>query len=115
MLILKVGKAYRVAVWQLLAMRLKIRGSHFRWRSSRPEVFCRNSVLRNFAKFIGKHLCQSLFFNKVAASCRQLKQNFNEYLFYRTHLGNCFLLVKGNLDKKKIAENLDFAENSNFY
>ena len=23
-------------------------------------------VLRNFAKFAGKHLCQSLFFNKVA-------------------------------------------------
>ena len=24
------------------------------------------SVLKNLAKFIGKHLCQSLFFNKVA-------------------------------------------------
>ena len=24
------------------------------------------SVLKNFGKFIGKHLCQSLFFNKVA-------------------------------------------------
>ena len=35
-------------------------------RSSRSEVFCKTSVLRNFAKFTGKHLCQSLFFNKVA-------------------------------------------------
>ena len=35
-------------------------------RSSRPEVFCKKGVLRNFAKFTGKHLCQSLFFNKVA-------------------------------------------------
>ena len=26
----------------------------------------RKGVLRNFAKFRGKHLCQSLFFNKVA-------------------------------------------------
>ena len=26
----------------------------------------REGVLRNFAKFTGKHLCQSLFFNKVA-------------------------------------------------
>ena len=26
----------------------------------------RQGVLRNFAKFTGKHLCQSLFFNKVA-------------------------------------------------
>ena len=31
------------------------------FRSSRPDVF-----LRNFAKFIGKHLCGSLDFNKVA-------------------------------------------------
>ena len=31
--------------------------------SSHPEVFCRKGVLRNFAKFTGKHLCQSLFFN----------------------------------------------------
>ena len=35
-------------------------------RSSRPEVFCKKGVLRNFAKFTEKHLCQSLFFNKVA-------------------------------------------------
>ena len=28
----------------------------------------RKSVLRNFAKFTGKHLCQSLFFNKVAGT-----------------------------------------------
>ena len=35
-------------------------------RISRPEVFCKNGVLRYFAKFTGKHLGQSLFFNKVA-------------------------------------------------
>ena len=35
-------------------------------RSSRPEVFCEKGVHRNFAKFTGKGLCQSLFFNKVA-------------------------------------------------
>ena len=35
-------------------------------RSSRLEVFYRKGVLRNFAKFTGKDLCQSLFFNKVA-------------------------------------------------
>ena len=37
-----------------------------RFRSSRLNVFCKKGVLRNFAKFTGKHLCQSLFFNKVA-------------------------------------------------
>ena len=35
-------------------------------RSSRPEVFCKKGVLRNFTKFTGKRLCQSLFFNEVA-------------------------------------------------
>ena len=35
-------------------------------RSSRLEVFCKNVVPENFLKFTGKHLCQSLFFNKVA-------------------------------------------------
>ena len=30
-------------------------------RSSCPEVFCEKGVLRNFTKFTGKHLCQSLF------------------------------------------------------
>ena len=35
-------------------------------RSSRPEVFCTKDILKNFTKFTGKHLCQSLFFNKVA-------------------------------------------------
>ena len=29
-------------------------------------MFCKKGVVRNFAKFTGKHLCQSLFFNKVA-------------------------------------------------
>ena len=29
-------------------------------RSSRLKLFCKKGVLRNFAKFTGKHLCQSL-------------------------------------------------------
>ena len=39
---------------------------HATCRSSRPEVFCKKVVLRNFTKFTGKYMCQSLFFNKVA-------------------------------------------------
>ena len=38
----------------------------FMERSSRPDVLCQKGVLRHFAKFTGKHLCQGLFFNKVA-------------------------------------------------
>ena len=30
------------------------------------DVFCKKGVLRNFAKFTWKHLCWSLFFNKLA-------------------------------------------------
>ena len=36
-------------------------------RNSCPEVFCKKGVLRNIAKFTGKHLCQGLFFNTVAS------------------------------------------------
>ena len=37
-----------------------------RLRSSHRRSSVRKGVLRNFAKFTAKHLCQSLFFNKVA-------------------------------------------------
>ena len=43
-------------------------------KSSRPDVFCEKGVLRNFAKFTGKHLCQGLFFNKVAGVCNFIKK-----------------------------------------
>ena len=36
------------------------------FRSSHRRCSINKGVLTNFAKFIGKHLCQSLFFNKVA-------------------------------------------------
>ena len=36
-------------------------------RSSHPEVFCKKGVPKNFAKFAGKHLCQSLFLIKLQA------------------------------------------------
>ena len=41
---------------------------HLVERSSRPEVSCKKGILRNFAKFIRKHLCQSLFSIKFQAS-----------------------------------------------
>ena len=36
-------------------------------RSSHQRCSVRKVVLRNFTKFTEKHLCQSLFFNNVAA------------------------------------------------
>ena len=39
-----------------------------------PEVFCKKGVLRNFAKFTGKHLCQRLFFRSL------VQENFAKFL-----------------------------------
>ena len=36
------------------------------YKTSRQDMFCKKGVLKNFVKFTGKYLCQSLFFNKVA-------------------------------------------------
>ena len=39
---------------------------HIRIRSSRPEVFYKKGVLKNFSKLTRKHLRRSLFLNKIA-------------------------------------------------
>ena len=72
------------------------------YRGSRPDVFCKKGVLRNFTKFTGKHLCRSLFFKKETLaqvfSCEfcEISKNafFTEhvwwlllYLMYYTHHG----------------------------
>ena len=60
------------------------------YRCSRPEVFCKKSVLRNFTKSTGKHLCQRLFFNKVAGL------NFEKFLralFFTKYLRWLLLMV----------------------
>ena len=51
------------------------------FRSSRPEVLCKKGVLTNFIKFTGKHLCQSLFFNKVTG--RRPVTLLNKKLWHR--------------------------------
>ena len=70
-------------------------------------MFCRKGVLRNFAKFTGKHLCQNLFFNKVASlrSATLLKRrlwrrcfpvSFAKFLrtpFFKEHLRRLLLQV----------------------
>ena len=47
----------------------KVAGLQIPWCtyiSSHWRCSIKKGILKNFAKFIGKHLCQSLFFNKVA-------------------------------------------------
>ena len=55
--------------------------------SSRSKMFFKIGVLKNFAKFTGKHLCQSLFFIKKEAltlvfSC-EFCEIFQSTFFYR--------------------------------
>ena len=45
---------------------LKFRELCHSTESTHPEMFCEKGVLKNFAKFTGKHLCQTFSFSKVA-------------------------------------------------
>ena len=42
---------------------LEIRSKFLSQQKQSSEVFCKNGVLRNFAKFTRKHLCERLIFN----------------------------------------------------
>ena len=73
-------------------------------RSSRPEVFCKKGVLRNFTKFTGKHLCQSFFLNKVAASFikkETLAQVFScEFCeISKSTFGRLYLILLGDMNR----------------
>ena len=87
------------------------------YRSSRPDVFCKKGILRNFGKFTGKHKCQSLYLNKVAGqACNFIKietltqvfpVNFPKFLrtpFLREHL-RWLLLVLTNFGTTMLHEN----------
>ena len=55
-----------------------------RVRTSHQEVFCKKGVLSSFAKFTGKQLWQSLFFNKVVGlgSATSLKKRLWHRRFF---------------------------------
>ena len=52
-------KDFQLCVWSIL------RDCLYEIKRSCPEVFREKGALRNFTKFKGKHLCQSIFFDKV--------------------------------------------------
>ena len=88
--------------WRLTSLLIPWRN-----RSSRQRCSMKKSVLRNFAKFTRKHLCHSLFFNKVRPAPLLKKR-----LWHRCFLVNFanFLRIQntsGWLLLKKIA-NLNF-------
>ena len=64
-------------------------------RSSRPEVFCEKGVLRDFAKFTGKHLwrLRPATLSKKRFWQRWFPMNFVKFLrtpFLQTTSGGCF-------------------------
>ena len=75
-------------------------GKHVFVQKQLPEVFLKKGVLKNFAKFTGKHLCQGLFFNKVAglfywkALCK--------YHYLSSFIYFLFIGVESNIQNKKV-------------
>ena len=54
---------------------------HLWWvKSSHRRCSVRKGVLRNFAKFTGKHLCQSLFFHEVADQAKCFTEHLRRLL-----------------------------------
>ena len=84
-----------------IAIQIAPRSSHQRWS-------VKKGVLRNFGNFTGKHLCQSLFYNKSAGPKpatllkkrlwnRCFPMNFAKFLrtpFHRTPLSDCFSTIQ---------------------
>ena len=78
-------------------------------------MFFKKGVLKNFAKFTGKHLCQSLFFDKVAGlRHRCFPLNFAKFLrtsFIIEHLRYLLLIIsfrEACRDKLPTNENIIF-------
>ena len=52
--------------FKIIFLILRSRDYNYSYKKQPPNVLYKKGVLRNFTKFTGKHLFQSLFFNKVA-------------------------------------------------
>ena len=51
------------------------------------ELFYKKGILKKYAKFTGKHLCQSLFFNKIVSLRQRFLQNNPKWLLLKC--GHC--------------------------
>ena len=82
-----------IAIWGLLIAISRVEAcpsSSPAFRSSCSQIFFKKGVLKNFAKFTGKRLCQNPFFNNVAGlrlhRCFPvIFAKFLRTLFSRTH------------------------------
>ena len=60
------------------------------YRSIRSQMLFKIGVLKNFANFTGKYLCQSLFFDKGAGLRLQLWTHVGEFLWNLQNTKNTF-------------------------
>ena len=81
------GKFYIPDFWIAAMVTIK-------YRSSRPEVFCKKIVLKNLAKFTAKHLCQWVPVN-LANLLRTL-------FFHRTPTVAAFENIRRNLISRNL-------------
>ena len=72
----------RLNIIRKVNVNLKLTNESVICRSSCPEVFCKIDAFRNFATFSGKPLCQSLFFNKVAAGLQLYQKRDSDTGFF---------------------------------
>ena len=79
--VMKTDETHSVLKMNTTFVLLKLQTVETSLRSSSQEVFCKQCVLRNFAKFTGKHLHQSLFFNKVAGLRNQRTRDSDTGVF----------------------------------
>ena len=98
-----------------------------KFRSHHRRCSIKKGVLKNLAKLTREHLCQSLFFNKVAdlrtatlfkkspdtAVFLWILRNFQEHIFYRTPLAGCFSKF-AKYHYKKLKELLNESKRKSF-
>ena len=76
-------------------------------------MFYKKGVLKNFTKLKRKHLCQSLYFNKVAGKkavlkARHLSHSFQQFVTLGTLTKQYAIFFQGNIsDKCLVKKNLD--------
>ena len=88
---------HRLFLWTQSNLNLEIRRRLRYLRSSHQRCSMKKGVLRNFAKFTGKHLCQSNYIKKETLAqvfscefCGISKITF----FNRTPLGDCLWILQ---------------------
>ena len=80
-----------------LQLFIKLKSWNTSLQKQPPEVFYKKGFLTNFVKFTGKHLCQSLFFNKLHAwgvFLRILRNFFTEHLRTTPSIFHCIWLLQ---------------------